>query len=193
LISLRLNAGSVYLEDGSSMPIFQIRAPKKLAVLVSIGTLFFLATFAGSASGQAVAEAAGATSVSSAVAGSAKGATMPKFPGTASAAASSPHLVVSPGPAPEETNRKALEERAGKDAAKLLLRGAPVQAQIWVDGKLVGKTPLLLVLSPGKYQIEMRGSRGQTGKCSVDLLPRETREMTVKLELLYPGRVTASR
>jgi hypothetical protein len=192
LISLRLNAGSVYLEDGSSMPIFQIRAPKKLALLVSMGTLFFLATFAGSASGQAVAEAAGATSVSSAVAGSAKGATMPKFPGTASAAASSPHLVVSPGPAPEETNRKALEDRAGKDAAKLLLRGT-VQAQIWVDGKLVGKTPLLLVLSPGKYQIEMRGSRGQTGKRSVDLLPRETREMTVKLELLYPGRVTVSR
>jgi hypothetical protein len=174
------------------MPIFQIRAPKKLALLVSMGTLFFLATFAGSASGQAVAEAAGATSVSSAVAGSAKGATMPKFPGTASAAASSPHLVVSPGPAPEETNRKALEDRAGKDAAKLLLRGT-VQAQIWVDGKLVGKTPLLLVLSPGKYQIEMRGSRGQTGKRSVDLLPRETREMTVKLELLYPGRVTVSR
>src|SRR5262245_230732 len=175
------------------MSIFQFRASRKLAVLVSTGIACVLAMFAGSASGQAVAEAAGATSVSSAVAGSAKGATMPKFPGAANSAPSSPHLVVSSGPAPEETNRKTLEARAGKDAAKLLLRGTPIQAQIWVDGKIVGKTPLLLVLSPGKYQIEMRGSRGQTGKSSVDLLPRETREMTVKLELLYPGRVTVPR
>jgi hypothetical protein len=174
------------------MPSFPIRTFKKLAVLVFPVAVFSLSMSARSASGQAVAEAAGATSVSSAVAGSAKGATLPKFPGAAAAAASSPHLVASPGPAPEETNRKTLESHAGMDAGKLLLRATPVQAQVWVDGKIVGKTPMLLVLSPGKFQIEMRGSRGQTGKRSVDLLPRETREMTVKLELLYPGRVTVS-
>jgi hypothetical protein len=177
------------------MPIFQIQAPKKLVVLVSAITVVLLALFASSASGQAVAEAAGATSVSSAVAGSAKAATMPKFPGggAGGGSATSPHLVATSSPAPEETNRKMLEGSAGKDAGKLLLRATPVQAQIWVDGKIVGKTPLLLVVSPGKYQIEMRGSRGQTGKSSVDLLPHETREMTVKLAPLYPGRVSVPR
>jgi hypothetical protein len=122
---------------------------------------------------------------------------MPKFPAagagsSASSSPSSPHLIASAGPPPEETNRKSLEASAGKDAGKLLLRATPVEGQIWVNGKIVGKTPLLLVLAPGKYQIEMRGSRGQTGKRSVDLLPHETRELAVKLDQLYPGRVTAA-
>jgi len=47
-------------------------------------------------------------------------------------------------------------------------------------------------VAPGKYQIEMRGSRGQTGRRSVDLLPRETRELAVKLDQLYPGRVAVA-
>jgi PEGA domain len=122
---------------------------------------------------------------------------IPKFPGTgagssASASSSSPHLIASAGPPAEETNRKSLEASAGKDAGKLLLRATPVEGQIWVNGKIVGKTPMLLVLSPGKYQIEMRGSRGQTGKRSIDLLPHETRELAVKLDALYPARVTAT-
>jgi hypothetical protein len=62
-----------------------------------------------------------------------------------------------------------------------------------VNGKIVGKTPMLLVLAPGKYQVEMRGARGQTGNSSVALLPRETRELAVKLGQLYPSRFTASR
>jgi PEGA domain len=177
------------------MLALRIRATKKLAVLISALALISLCTtFASSARGQAVAEAAGTTAVSAGVASSAKAATMPKFPGTgAGSAAASPHLVASAGPAPEDTNRKTLEARAGKDAGKLLLRATPVQAQIWVDGKIVGKTPMLLVLAPGKYKIEMRGSRGQTGKSSVDLLPHETREQTVKLAQLYPGRVSVVR
>jgi hypothetical protein len=98
-------------------------------------------------------------------------------------------LIATNGPAPEETNRKTLEAKSGKDAGKVLLRALPVEAQIWVNGQIVGKTPLLLVLAPGKYQVEMRGSRGQTGKQTVDLLPRETREIAVKLDALYPARV----
>ena len=59
--------------------------------------------------------------------------------------------------------------------------------------KIVGKTPLLLVLAPGKYEVEMRGARGETGKSTVDLLPRETRELLVKLHSLYPARVKAQQ
>jgi hypothetical protein len=178
----------------------QMLASRKLAIPVQAAA-FALLCFASASTiqGQAVAETAGANSVSASVASSIKPPTMPKFPGTgsgasssASSASSSPHLVASGGPPAEETNRKSLESTAGKDAGKILLRATPVEAQIWVNGKIVGKTPLLLVVAPGKYQIEMRGSRGQTGNRSVDLLPRETRELAVKLDQLYPGRVAAA-
>jgi PEGA domain len=169
-------------------------ASRKLVVLPAAALVFLCSTLPNSVRGQAVAEAAGGNSVSAGVSSSLKPITMPKFPATgagASSASSSPHLVASAGPPPEETNRKALEAAAGKDAGKLLLRATPVEGQIWVNGKIIGKTPMLLVLSPGKYHIEMRGSRGQTGQRSVDLLPRETREVAVKLDSLYPARVTA--
>jgi hypothetical protein len=171
----------------------QIRLQSKLAVLLpTLAFLLLSSGFATSACGQAVAEAAGTTSVSATAASSAKATTMPKLPATG-VNATSPHLTASSAPAPEVTNRKMFEARSGKDAGKLLLRATPVEAQIWVDGKIVGKTPMLLVLAPGKYEIEMRGARGQTGKHSVDLLPRETRELAVKLEQLYPGHVSAVR
>jgi len=183
-------------EVSSTMSSLQMRASRKLIVLLPAAVLAFLCfTFSNPVRGQAVAEAAGANSVSAGVGSSIKPITMPKFPATgagSSTSASSPHLIASAGPPPEETNRKSLEGSAGKDAGKLLLRATPVEAQIWVNGKIVGKTPLLLVLAPGKYQVEMRGSRGQTGKRSVDLLPRETRELAVKLDQLYPARVTAA-
>jgi hypothetical protein len=176
-------------------------ALQKLMVLLPILALALVcALFADSASAQAAAEAAGATSIAGSVASSIKAVPFPKFPATggsasatAAASSSSPHLIASSGPPPEETNRKTLEAKAGKDASKLLLRASPVDAQIWIDGKIVGKTPMLLVLAPGKYQIEMRGARGQNGRRSIDLLPRETRELAVKLDQLYPGRVTVSR
>jgi hypothetical protein len=179
------------------MSSLQMSASRKLVVLTPAATLVFLCSaFANPVVGQAVAEAAGANSVSAGVSSSVKPTTMPKFPatgaGSSALSSSSPHLIASAGPPPEETNRKSLEASAGKDAGKLLLRATPVEGQIWVDGKVVGKTPLLLVLAPGKYQIEIRGSRGQTGKRSVDLLPHETRELAVKLDQLYPGRVTAA-
>ena len=172
----------------------------KLVVLITVVALFFLSiAFVDSVSAQAVVEAAGTTSVSGSVAASgaatAKAIGAVKFPSAGAAASgggtASPHLIASSGPPPDETNRKALESTAGKDASKLLLRTSPVEAQVWIDGKIVGKTPMLLVLAPGKYQVEMRGSRGQTGKSSVALLPRETRELAVKLDQLYPARVTS--
>ena len=116
---------------------------------------------------------------------------MPKFPGVT--ASGSQHLIASAGPPPQETNVREFQARAGKDGGKVLLRATPAEAQIWVNGKIVGKTPLLLVLAPGKYEVEMRGARGETGKSTVDLLPRETRELLVKLHLLYPARVTAQQ
>jgi hypothetical protein len=181
------------------MAPLQSLVSSKLVVLPGTALAFLLATLSPPVFGQAAAEAAGATSISGGVASAMKPVPFPKFPATgtagssATSTASSPHLIASSGPPPEETNRKSFESKAGKDAGRLLLRATPVEAQIWIDGKVVGKTPLLLLLPPGKYQIEMRGARGQNGKSSIDLLPRETRELAVKLDQLYPGRVTAVR
>lgn len=144
-----------------------------------------------SSKAQSAAEYSGASSVAATTT-----ASQPKPPGwsaTSSAADAnkSQHLAAPAGPAPEIVNRQALEQHAGKDACKLLLRSVPSAAQVFVDGAFVGNSPMLLVLSPGKYQIEMRGHRLESAERSVDLLPHETREVALSLTARYPTRVTA--
>lgn len=167
-----------------------------IAILI-VATAAMCGLFAGSANGQAVAEAAGTTSVAATASTAMKPVQLPKIPTAAGGPASvgsvsggaSQHLIASSAPPPQETNLREFQARAGKDAGKVLLRATPVEANIWVNGKIVGKTPMLLILAPGKYEVEMRGARGQTGSSTMDLLPHETRELVVNLHQLYPGRV----
>lgn len=86
-------------------------------------------------------------------------------------------------------NRKDLEARAGKNAAKLMLRSNPSRADVKIDGKPVGKTPLLLVLAPGQYNVVMNGNRMDHAEQKIDLLPKETREFMLPLKQLYPTSV----
>lgn len=86
-------------------------------------------------------------------------------------------------------NRKALEQQAGKNAAKLMLRSTPTRADVKIDGKPVGKTPILLVLSPGQYDVAMNGPRMDHAEQQIDLLPNETREFLLPLKQLYPTTV----
>ncbi|HEX5413321.1 MAG TPA: PEGA domain-containing protein [Terriglobia bacterium] len=86
-------------------------------------------------------------------------------------------------------NRKALEVQAGKNAAKLMLRSTPTHADVKIDGKPVGKTPILLVLSPGQYDVAMNGPRMDHAEQNIDLLPNETREFLLPLKQLYPTTV----
>ena len=86
-------------------------------------------------------------------------------------------------------NRKAIESRAGKNAAKLMLRSKPSEAEVKIDGKPVGKTPLLLVLPPGQYHVVMNGKRMDHAEQKIDLLPKETREFLLPLKQLYPTSV----
>jgi PEGA domain len=86
-------------------------------------------------------------------------------------------------------NRKAFEDRAGKNAAKLMLRSTPTQAAVTINGKPVGKTPILLVISPGQYDVVMNGQRMEHAEEKVDLLPNETREFLLTLKQLYPTSV----
>jgi PEGA domain len=86
-------------------------------------------------------------------------------------------------------NRKVLEERAGKNAGKLMLRSTPTHADVQIDGKPVGKTPILLVVPPGQYDVVMNGQRMDHAEQKVDLLPNETREFLLPLKQLYPTSV----
>jgi hypothetical protein len=86
-------------------------------------------------------------------------------------------------------NRKSLEDHAGKNASKLMLRSTPTHAEVKIDGRPVGKTPLLLVVSPGQYDVVMNGERMDHAEQKVDLLPNETREFLLPLKQLYPTSV----
>jgi hypothetical protein len=149
-----------------------------LFVLISIGSQV--------ARAQALAEAAGATANSGTAASSVKSA---KAPSIDTEKATSSHLVAPAGPPVDEANRKALEDQAGPDAGKLMLHSVPSGAQIFINGLFVGRTPLLLVVSPGKYKLEMRGQRQDYGKRNIGLLPHETQDIIVTLGALYPARV----
>ena len=143
---------------------------------------------------QSTAEYAGATSAVSATAASQPNVPKPGGSATSANPASDPnkpqHIASPSGPPPAVVNRKALEERAGKSPCKLLLRSTPSAAQVFLDGAFVGESPLLLMVPPGKYQIEMRGHRLEFAQSAVDLLPRETREVALSLTTRYPTRVT---
>ncbi len=158
----------------------------RLVVLVSL----FLPFTCSPARGQAAAEAAGATSVSATTASGAKQLQFPSSTPPQATKDKSPHLTVSPGPSPDVANRQALEQRAGHDAGKLLLRSVPTGAQVWIDGALVGSTPMLLILAPGKYRVEARGQRLDHAERTVGLLPHETMELSLPLMARYPTRAS---
>jgi hypothetical protein len=54
----------------------------------------------------------------------------------------------------------------------------------------VGRTPLLLIVPPGTYKVEMRGQRAEYGERLVGLLPNETQQLVLTLALRYPAKIT---
>jgi hypothetical protein len=175
---------------------FSVPRCSGIASLLACCAVFAFPALAQTAA-ETAAETAAATSVSAGTAASAKVMqpfkTIPiQTKSSPSAPASSPHIVGSTKVTSVEANRHALEAQAGTDAARLLVRATPSQAQVWINNQPVGNTPLLLILAPGKYTLEMRGSRQETARQELALLPKETREVAVKLEVRYPTRVVAS-
>ena len=168
----------------------------RLGIIWQLALLSFVAVrFAGA---QAAGEYAGAVSSMGLVGvGTAAPQVPEKLPFTAAAqsgskqqpGSQSKHLPARNGEPVDVKNRRELEKQAGKDAGKLLVRSDPAKASVWIDGKLVGDTPILLVLAPGQYKVELRGSRLESAQDRVDLLPGETREIVIKLEQRYPAQV----
>lgn len=87
---------------------------------------------------------------------------------------------------PDNANRRAFEQAAGQNAATLSLKSTPAKAVVRIDGKPVGRTPLLISLAPGVYKVEMDGPRMEFGKQQINLGPRENRE--IELPLSVPPR-----
>ncbi|MGA8145237.1 MAG: PEGA domain-containing protein [Candidatus Acidiferrales bacterium] len=137
---------------------------------------------------QATAEAAATTGAASVSAGTPKPATT--IARNRAQPKSSAHLPASSGPPADEANRKNLEDHAGKNAGKLMLHSTPDGAQIFVNGLYVGHAPLLLLLAPAKYKVEMRGQGLEFGQRTITVAPDETQEVVVTLAPMYPGKVT---
>jgi hypothetical protein len=160
-----------------------------LAALMIFALMIFAVSLAASpCRAQAAAEAAAATGAASVSAGSSK----PAAPANAKSgpASASPHLSASDAPASDEANRKNFEEHAGRNPGKLMLHSTPTGAQVYVNGLYVGHAPLLLLLAPAKYKIEMRGARQESGRRTIMVAAGETQEVVVTLSSLYPGKVS---
>lgn len=155
------------------------------------GRLVLLAIFLapGCADAQATASSAGAAAPSGPTYTVMGGAT--SSPARSQTQSKSPHIADSGGPPADEVNRKALEQRAGSDGGKLLLRSVPNGAQVFLDGAFVGRTPLLLIVPPGKYKVQMRGQRETSSERVVGVASKETQEIALTLAPRYPEHVAA--
>ncbi len=100
-------------------------------------------------------------------------------------------MIAPKGPPPEEVNRKRLEDNAGPNGGKLLLRSTPSGADIFINGRLVGHTPMLLVVAPGTYKVSMRGPRQEFGSKTVGLIAKDTQTVFIPLQQRYPSQVRA--
>jgi PEGA domain len=152
-----------------------------------------LAMCAGSVRAQDVAETALATSNSSTMAHGMKAPSiMAKFPRSSASptkANTQAYMIAPSGPPIDQVNRKDFEDNAGPNAGKLLLRSIPTGADIFINDKLVGKTPMLMVVAPGKYKISMRGARQDDGEKVIGLMPKETQMVVITLKEKYPSEI----
>jgi hypothetical protein len=137
---------------------------------------------------QAASETAATSSVAGASSSEAKSVPLPAT-STGGHVNGSAHLNAGSGPTTAALNRRILERQAGRDAGKLLLRSEPSGAQAWIDGLFIGKTPVLLLLAPGKHRMEIHGPRQKFAAGVLELLPRETRDVAMNLTVRYPTNV----
>jgi hypothetical protein len=169
--------------------------------LVQLAGMVFLC--AGSAAAQAVVEYAGAVSAVGGGAASLEKLSPAHQPiSSLTSSLATPEIRVEPTPSAhlplrdvEDVmggNRRTLEAKAGKDAAKMMLRSQPDSAWVFINGKGVGKTPLLLILAPGVYHVEMHITQRESSQKQIDLLPKETRQVLLTLAARYPNSIEVS-
>ena len=134
---------------------------------------------------QAAAEYGSLTSKAAAAAAKAKPLALNPTP---PAQPPSAHLPVQSAEAAAVANCRALKEHAGPDAAKLSLRSVPDHAQVWIDTRFVGTTPLDLTVAPGT--LEVRGAGMESARQKVELPPKQTLQVTVSLKPYYRNKIS---
>ena len=152
-------------------------------------SLVLLLAAADCAAAQSAAEYASTVAKTSSIKPPATSPTI-VFPQSASAKQKSAHLTAREDRETLElTNRKLLEEQAGKEAGKLLIRSVPSEADVWIEELEVGKTPLLLTLHPGTYVVKVRALGTSVAEQRVGILAKKSHEVVVQLRVRYPAQI----
>ena len=176
------------IPDAYAVSVGVRRAPVAWAMVIAL--MLFSTCLAAA---QAATEYGHIATSSTGLAGLSNNSTLfpAKQPASARPVAKQPGSATAKGTSPQDANRRALEQRAGKDAAKLSLKSVPEKAVVRIDGKPIGKTPLLISLAPGAYKIEIEGPRMELGQQQLNLDPNETREVQLTLSAAprYPNRI----
>ena len=87
-------------------------------------------------------------------------------------------------------NRAALAKEAGESGGTLRLASDPSDAAIYVDGRLVARTPAEVKLPPGKHQIEITRPDRERWLEQATVVKGQTVNLSGKLENLYPSVIT---
>ena len=115
-------------------------------------------------------------------------------PGNASSAGtstslSSTYIPSGTAEAAAKTNRQFFQDHSGPGGAQVSLHTVPNQAQAWIDGKFVGKTPLDLKLAPGHHRVLVRAPNMQDAVRELDLAAKQTQPIDLSLKSAYQGQV----
>jgi hypothetical protein len=79
------------------------------------------------------------------------------------------------------SNRVALQRSAGTEAAETSLRSVPDHVLVWIDMRFVGATPIMLKLAPGRHRVRMSAPNLQPVDESVELAPKQPKEVLLSL------------
>jgi len=89
-----------------------------------------------------------------------------------------------------KTNRQFFQSHSGPDAAQIAVHTVPDHAQVWIDAKYLGPTPLDLKLAPGHHQVLVRAPNMQESVREFDLTAKQTQSIDLPMKSSYQNQVT---
>ena len=90
----------------------------------------------------------------------------------------------------EDPNAGSFEGDAGEKGGKILPRSVPSGADVFINGLLVGRTPLLIAMAAGLSRIDRRGARDNSGQVNVGVMPQAIRAVAIELKQEYPSTIS---
>ncbi len=86
-------------------------------------------------------------------------------------------------------NLQFFQDHSGPDAAQVSVHTAPDHAQVWIDGKFVGPTPVDLKLAPGHHRLLVRAPNMQESTREFDLTAKQTQSIDLPLKSSYQSQI----